>query len=142
MAASSMAHPPEDGDVVQVSNGTQACSDVPQDDGIYACSTELQGDELSPVTVHAIDPSNARGFEPSNATGDWPYTTERVGDRIKRLDARAEFVRHDMIVEKRRVGRLIGLHGAALNALLASSQCEILVLDKEGPPPAVRPTSA
>jgi len=71
--------------------------------------------------------------------GDWPLTTERVGKRIQALESSLGCVRHDVIVEKGKVGWVIGPQGSTLKALLASTQCEIFVLDKEGPPPNFGP---
>jgi len=72
------------------------------------------------------------GFE--RTTGDWPLATERVGPKIRALEATPGNVRHDILVEKQRVGRLIGPQGSTLKALLANTGCEIFVMDKEGPP--------
>ncbi|KAL3906033.1 MAG: hypothetical protein SGPRY_010697, partial [Prymnesium sp.] len=68
------------------------------------------------------------GFE--RTTGDWPLLTERVGAKIRSLESTPGNVRHDILVEKQRVGRLIGPQGSTLKALLANTQCEIFVMDK------------
>ena len=44
-------------------------------------------------------------------------------------------VRHDIIIEKAKVGKIIGSRGATLQAVIQSTTCEIFVLDKEGAPP-------
>jgi len=66
--------------------------------------------------------------------GDWPYTTEKVGDRIRALETTPGHVRHDILVEKSKVGRIIGPRGTSLKALIEATACEVFVLDKEGPP--------
>eukprot|EP00966_Prymnesium_polylepis_P101784 2356770-Prymnesium_polylepis.1 len=43
-------------------------------------------------------------------------------------------VRHDILVDKQRIGRIIGPRGATLQQLTHSTQCEIFVMDKEGAP--------
>jgi len=43
-------------------------------------------------------------------------------------------VRHDLLVEKAHIGQLIGPGGSTIGRLLASTGCDIFVLDKEGPP--------
>jgi len=48
-------------------------------------------------------------------------------------------VRHDIIIEKARVGKIIGSRGATLQAIIQNTTCEIFVLDKEGPPPGCGP---
>ena len=50
----------------------------------------------------------------------------QVGEKIRSLEATPGHVRHDILVEKGRVGRLIGPQGTTLKALLASSQVEAL----------------
>jgi len=79
-----------------------------------------------------IQMSADQGFE--RTAGDWPLATERVGSKIRALESTPGNVRHDILVEKQRVGRLIGPQGSTLKALLANTQCEIFVMDKEGPP--------
>ena len=44
-------------------------------------------------------------------------------------------VRHDVAVQKLRIGRIIGTRGIVLRALIERSGCEVFVLDKEGAPP-------
>ena len=67
-------------------------------------------------------------------TGEWPLTTDKVGARMGQL-VKLGHVRHDNLVEKGKVGKIIGARGGTLQALEANTQCEIFVLDKEGPPP-------
>ena len=66
--------------------------------------------------------------------GDWPYSTEKCGMRMAQL-MREGRVRHDIIIEKAKVGKIIGSRGATLQAVIQSTTCEIFVLDKEGAPP-------
>ena len=75
---------------------------------------------------------------PTVLAGDWPLTSTRnkVGERIRRLTESGR-VRHDILVSKENVGRIIGQRGNTLLALLQGTQCEVFVLDKEGPPPGV-----
>jgi len=76
--------------------------------------------------------ASAAGFD--RTFGDWPYTTEKVGDRIRAAEATPGHVRHDILVEKSKVGRIIGSKGIALKMLTNSTNCEVFVLDKEGAP--------
>ena len=71
-------------------------------------------------------------------TGDWPYSTEKCGMRLAQL-VREGRVRHDIIIEKAKVGKIIGSRGATLQAIIQISTCEIFVLDKEGAPPGCSP---
>ena len=48
-------------------------------------------------------------------------------------------VRHDIIIEKAKVGKIIGSRGATLQAIIQNTTCEIFVLDKEGAPPGYGP---
>ena len=66
--------------------------------------------------------------------GEWPLTSDKVGARVSQL-VQLGMVRHDILVEKSKVGRLIGSRGSTLQALQQSTQCEMFILDKEGPPP-------
>ena len=54
------------------------------------------------------------------------------------LEAVSSLRRHDIIVEKSVLGRLIGPSGAAHRALVQQTKCEIFLLDKEGPPEQAR----
>ena len=51
--------------------------------------------------------------------GDWPLTStrNRVGERIREL-IEAGSVRHDILVDRSNVGRIIGQRGSTLGALL------------------------
>ena len=86
----------------------------------------------SQASLDAAAAALAAGFH--DLTGDWPITTERVGPRIATLVSHGS-TRHDMLVEKGKIGRVIGPQGTTLKALTQNTQCEIFVLDKEGPPP-------
>jgi len=76
------------------------------------------------------------GF-PRRVGGEWARETSRVGNRIAWLESQPEYVRHDMVVKKTDIGRLIGVRGVVLHRLLTRTQCEIFVLDKEGHPPDI-----
>ena len=93
--------------------------------------------------------------------GSWPLETQRVGSRIVHLMNTPGNARNDLIIAKGKVGRIIGPGGSTLKvcacamhascclcsprlftestspwqALQASHQCDIFMLDKEGPPP-------
>lgn len=69
------------------------------------------------------------------AVGDWPYEQHRVAQRLAILRHTEGVVRRDVLVEKTMIGRLIGPGGSTYRKLLATTNCEIFVLDKEGPPP-------
>ena len=57
--------------------------------------------------------------EPAVLFGEWPLTLsrKRVGERIRQLTDSGR-VRHDLLVDKSRVGRIIGQRGSTLQALL------------------------
>ena len=67
-------------------------------------------------------------------TGDWPFQTDKCGAHIAELYWQG-LVRHDMVIERGKVGRMIGSRGSNLQALRQTTNCEIFVLDKEGAPP-------
>ena len=46
--------------------------------------------------------------------GDWPLEQKRVAPRISQLMNSPGTARHDMILEKNRVGRVIGPQGSTL----------------------------
>ena len=62
-----------------------------------------------------------RAMDTSTAVlaGDWPLTStrNRVGERIREL-IEAGSVRHDILVDRSNVGRIIGQRGSTLGALL------------------------
>ena len=63
--------------------------------------------------------------EPAVLFGEWPLTLrrKRVGERIRQLLADSGRVRHDLLVDKSRVGRIIGQRGFTLQALLQVRLC-------------------
>ena len=48
-------------------------------------------------------------------TGDWPFQADRCGARIAQLCLQG-LVRHDMLIEQKNVGRIIGSRGSTLQA--------------------------
>ena len=62
--------------------------------------------------------------EPAVLFGEWPLTLsrKRVGVRIRQLTDSGR-VRHDLLVDKSRVGRIIGQRGSTLQALLQVRLC-------------------
>ena len=62
--------------------------------------------------------------EPVILFGEWPLTLrmKRVGERIRQLTDSGR-VRHDLLVDKSRVGRIIGQRGSTLQALLQVRLC-------------------
>ena len=62
--------------------------------------------------------------EPAVLFGEWPLTLsrKRVGERIRQLTDLGR-VRHDLLVDKSRVGRIIGQRGSTLQALLQVRLC-------------------
>ena len=56
---------------------------------------------------------------------------ERAGPRILKMTSEAGNVRHDIMVDKALMGRVIGPKGSTLRSLTSDTQCEIFVLDKE-----------
>ena len=62
--------------------------------------------------------------EPAVLFGEWPLTLSRnrVGQRIRQLTDSGR-VRHDLLVDKNRVGRIIGQRGSTLQALLQVLLC-------------------
>jgi len=76
---------------------------------------------------------------PRRVGGSWAHESSRVGRRIIWLEDQPEYIRHDLVVEKRKIGQIIGARGTILARLLKDTQCEIFVLDKEGHPPELSP---
>ena len=74
-------------------------------------------------------------FEPVERVPDWPATGP-MATKIRNLLTVDGIVRHDVIVEKRFVGRLIGTGGIVFKDLSRQTGAQICILDKEGPPPA------
>ena len=62
--------------------------------------------------------------EPTVLFAEWPLTLsrKRVGERIRQLTDSGR-VRHDLLVDKSRVGRIIGQRGSTLQALLQVLLC-------------------
>jgi len=65
----------------------------------------------------------------------WPTAAEPSGRRMASLEQTPGMIRHDMLVLKPYVGRLIGQGGATYRELQTRTGCTIFILDKEGPPP-------
>ena len=65
----------------------------------------------------------------------FPPETEATGRKIALLDGTAGMVRHDRIVQKANLGRLIGVSGTIFKELTQKHGANLFVLDKEGPPP-------
>ena len=77
-----------------------------------------------------------------DATREWLLKVMKPcfnGDLFAKLELTEGVVRHDVMIEKSLVGRLIGRGGSIFKALVARTGCEIFVLDKEGPPPGCAP---
>ena len=47
--------------------------------------------------------------------GDWPFQTDKCGSRVAQL-CRQGLVRHDIVIEKGKVGKIIGSRGSTLQA--------------------------
>ena len=79
-----------------------------------------------PLVPGILDPRfQERGMEePVILFGEWPLTLskKRVGERIRQLTDSGR-VRHDLLVDKSRVGRIIGQRGSTLQALLQVRLC-------------------
>jgi len=65
----------------------------------------------------------------------WPPLDQPNGRKIASLEESPSMFRHDMLVETRVVGKLIGLGGCTYKELTNKSGCNIFILDREGPPP-------
>ena len=65
---------------------------------------------------------------------DWPTTGPNAA-RMRTIGAKPGNVRNDVLVEKRRVGVLIGAGGSTFKELAQKTGATICILDKEGPPP-------
>jgi len=65
----------------------------------------------------------------------WPPLDQPNGRKIASLEESPSMMRHDMLVETRVVGKLIGLGGCTYKELTNKSGCNIFILDREGPPP-------
>lgn len=64
----------------------------------------------------------------------FPPIDQPTGRKIQALEGVPGHVKHDMLVPKGQVGRLIGQGGATYKELQVKTSCNIFVLDKEGPP--------
>ncbi|KAL1508226.1 hypothetical protein AB1Y20_004343 [Prymnesium parvum] len=67
---------------------------------------------------------------------DWPPPSSGEGRRIAESLARPGARRHDVLVGKAAIGRLIGRGGGAYRELVARTGCAVFILDKEAPPAA------
>jgi hypothetical protein len=68
---------------------------------------------------------------------DWPSTEGISGPsglRIAQAEAVPGVVRHEVVLEKQKLGRFIGPQGSCLKELQTRSSCGIFVCDKEPPP--------
>ena len=67
---------------------------------------------------------------------NWPGKAyhKHVGMAIHRCQETPGNVRHDIIIEKRVIGRLLGKGARDLDALKAYSGCEVFIIDKHPPP--------
>lgn len=71
-----------------------------------------------------MDEKHAGMDAPAVLFGEWPLTLtrKRVGERIRQLTDSGR-MRHDLLVDKSRVGRIIGQRGSTLQALLQVLLC-------------------
>jgi len=84
------------------------------------------------------------GMQPQMPTGattfqrlvsGFPGQETPTGRKIAALEVVPGHVKHDMLIGKDRVGRLIGPQGSTYKELQMKTSCNIFVLDKEGPAP-------
>ena len=105
-------------------HGAPACRVFPD----HLITTHHQEPERSPpgVSPGILDLASRkeRMDEPAVLFGEWPLTLSRnrVGQRIRQLTDSGR-VRHDLLVDKNRVGRIIGQRGSTLQALLQVLLC-------------------
>lgn len=88
--------------------------------------------------VSTVDPAGPSAMPASLGqilvTG-WPTAAEPSGRRMAALEQTPGMMRHDILVGKPYVGRLIGQGGSTYRELQQKTGCNIFILDKEGPPP-------
>lgn len=65
---------------------------------------------------------------------EWPKPYGGVGAKIQQSMTVPGRVRHDMLVDKVMVGRIIGSGGKQHRELTAKTGCDVFVVDKEAPP--------
>ena len=63
---------------------------------------------------------------PRRVGGSWAHESSRVGRRIIWLGDQPEYIRHDLVVEKRKIGQIIGARGTILARLLKDTQARAL----------------
>ena len=61
-------------------------------------------------------------------------TTCKAREKMTDFESPFYKIEDDMLIEKGRVGRLIGPGGGTLKALINRTGCEIFCMDKEGAP--------
>jgi len=87
------------------------------------------------VTFAMSDPAGGGGLQiPLRFVHNWPATHGGVGKRIADAEAVPGAVRHELILEKAVLGKLIGVGGSVVNSLQTQTGCGIFVVDKEAPP--------
>lgn len=69
---------------------------------------------------------------------DWPPSTMPSGRSIEQFQASPGNVRHDILISKQQVGRVIGAGGSMFKELTQKTGCNIFVLDKVGAKPRRR----
>ena len=68
---------------------------------------------------------------------NWPgrgYLVRYVGEAIHRAQETVGNIRHDVLIERRTIGRILGKGGRDLEALQLGTGCEIYIIDKYPPP--------
>ncbi len=94
-----------------------------------ACAAAAQA-----CAAYAPGAGASSSFKPVERVRDWPVTGP-MATKIRNLLTVVGHIRHDVIVEKRVVGRLIGTGGMVFKELSHQTGAAICILDKEGPPP-------
>jgi len=94
-----------------------------------------------PMPSHSMPPPAAPFTMPpplltelTRVARNWPDPGSTVGKRIAEAEAAPGNLRHELLVEKGVLGRLIGSGGSKLRDLQARTSCHIFVVDKEVPP--------
>jgi len=102
---------------------------------MQALLQQQQAGVAAAASAVAAAGGQSQGFIGQKLVHNFPGLETPSGRRIQMLENTPGMSRHDIIVEKAHVGRLIGSGGSTYKELTQKTGCNIFVLDKEGPAP-------
>jgi len=87
-------------------------------------------------TYHAPPPPPAEQANFTRRADNWPPRSyhKSLGEAIHQAQECPGHVRHEIIIEKRCIGRILGKGGRDLAAMKEGSGSEVFIIDKEPPP--------